>query len=214
MRTIRELKANARQQLSGRWGSAVGIVFLYSFMILAVAILSSVIGYVDKTQIVGNVITILIGQPLGLGLIIFSLKFKRGENYSVETLFNGFRQFGSVVLLYLWMMLWIILWTLLLFIPGIIKSYSYSMSFYILADNPEVGVRNALTLSKQMMSGFKWKYFVLQLSFIGWSLLACLTLGIGFLWLSPYMQISIANFYDDVKESAANKGIFAEDFQK
>jgi len=208
MQTISELKANAREQLKGRWGSALGILFLYCVMIFAIAIVSILLG--TFIPLIGNVITILIGQPLALGVIIFSLKFKRGEEYSVETLFAGFKQFLPAVLLYLWNFLWICLWTLLLIIPGIIKSFSYSMCYYILADNPEVGVRNALTLSKQLMSGYKWKYFVLQLSFIGWSILACLSLGIGYLWLAPYMQISMANFYDGVKEAGANKGIFID----
>ena len=211
MKSIKELKFDAREQLRGRWGSAIGILFLYGLMILSIGIVSALLGFVDKTGLSGNVLTILVGQPLALGTIIFALKFKRGENYSVETLFSGFRQFGSAVLLYLWQSLWIFLWCLLLIIPGIIKSYSYSMCFYILADNPEVGVRNALTLSRKLMDGYKWKLFVLQLSFIGWGLLCILTLGIGNLWLIPYMQITMANFYDDVKLSGENRGLFIDE---
>lgn len=208
MKTNKELKADAREQLKGRWASAIGILFLYGVIVGLLSLLNR-IPFLESTFL-GTIIIFVLSAPLALGLIIFSLKFKRGEQYSVGTLFDGFKQFGSALGLYLWVALWIFLWMLLLIIPGIIKAISYSMSYYILADNPNVGIRNALNLSKQLMNGFKWKLFVLQLSFIGWGILSILTLGIGFLWLSPYMQISMANFYDDVKANAADKNIFVE----
>lgn len=208
MKTNKELRADAREQLKGRWASAIGIVFLYGVIVGLLSLLNR-IPFLESTFL-GTIIIFVLSAPLALGLIIFSLKFKRGEQYSVGTLFDGFKQFGSALGLYLWVALWIFLWMLLLIIPGIIKAISYSMSYYILADNPNVGIRNALNLSKQLMNGFKWKLFVLQLSFIGWGILSILTLGIGFLWLSPYMQISMANFYDDVKANAADKNIFVE----
>lgn len=203
MKTNKELRADAREQLKGRWASAIGIVFLYNVIVILLGLLNCI-------PYLGSIIIFILSAPLALGLIIFSLKFKRRESYSVSTLFDGFKQFGSAVGLYLWMVLWTVLWMLLLIIPGIIKAISYSMSFYILADNPSVGIRNALNLSKQLMDGFKWKFFVLQLSFIGWAILSILTLGIGLLWLIPYVQISMANFYDDVKGHAADNNIFVE----
>lgn len=203
MKTIKELKANARQQLKGQWASAVGIVFLYNVLI-------ALLNLFNFIPFLGTILIIILTAPFMLGLIIFSLKFKRDEEYSVSTLFDGFKQFASSLGLYLWMSLWIFLWMLLLIIPGIIKAISYSMSFYILADNPNVGVRNALSLSKQLMDGFKWKFVVMNLSFIGWAILSLLSLGIGFLWLMPYIQITLANFYDDVKEHASDNNIFIE----
>ena len=97
------------------------------------------------------------------------------------------------------MLLFTLLWTLLLIIPGIIAVLSYSMTFYILADDNSIGAMEAIDKSKKMMDGYKWKYFCLGLRFIGWSLLCILTLGIGFLWLLPYMQVSMVKFYDDIK---------------
>jgi uncharacterized membrane protein len=100
------------------------------------------------------------------------------------------------------MILFILLWTLLLIIPGIIAAISYSMTFYILADDNSIGAMDAIDKSKKMMDGYKWKCFCLGLRFLGWALLCILTLGIGFLWLMPYMQVSMAKFYDDVKANS------------
>ena len=97
------------------------------------------------------------------------------------------------------MCIFILLWTLLLIIPGIIATYSYAMTFFIIADDPQAGALEAIGRSKEMMRGHRWKLFCLFLRFIGWSLLCLLTFGIGFLWLTPYMQTSLAHFYDDVR---------------
>jgi uncharacterized membrane protein len=104
------------------------------------------------------------------------------------------------------MVLFIVLWLLLLIIPGIIAAISYSMTFYILADDKSIKPMEAIDKSKKMMDGYKWKYFFLCLRFFGWALLCILTLGIGFLWLIPYINVSIAKFYDDVKENPVNTG--------
>jgi uncharacterized membrane protein len=97
------------------------------------------------------------------------------------------------------MLLFVILWTLLLIIPGIIAGLSYSMTFYILSDDRTLKPREALDKSKQMMDGYKMKLFKLALRFFLLALLCILTLGIGFLWLIPYANVTMANFYDDVR---------------
>ena len=92
---------------------------------------------------------------------------------------------------------------LFLFIAGIIAAIAYSQTFYILAEDDTIGSMEALRKSKEMMNGYKWKYFCLGLRFIGWALLCVLTVGIGFLWLSPYIQVSYAKFYEDLKTNQA-----------
>ena len=95
--------------------------------------------------------------------------------------------------------LFIFLWSLLFVIPGIIKIFSYAMTPYILEEHPELSANDAIDRSRAMMKGHKFDLFWLFLSFIGWFILAFFTLGIGFLWLVPYVQTSIAGFYEDVK---------------
>ena len=95
--------------------------------------------------------------------------------------------------------LFIALWSLLLVIPGIIKAFSYAMTPYILEENPELSANEAIDRSRAMMKGHKFDLFWLYLSFIGWAILCIFTLGIGYLWLIPYMQAAQASFYEDVK---------------
>ena len=130
---------------------------------------------------------------------MFSLSLSRNENARLEQIFEGFRNYGTVLGACLLMVVFIILWALLLIIPGIIAAIAYSQTFYILAEDDTIGSMDALRKSKEMMDGYKWKYFCLGLRFIGWVLLCVLTLGIGFLWLSPYIQVSYAKFYEDLK---------------
>lgn len=91
---------------------------------------------------------------------------------------------------------------ILFIIPGLIAALSYSMTFFIIADDNSIDGFEALKKSKQMMKGYKWKYFCLNLRFLGWLVLCILSLGIGFLWLIPYVQVTNANFYEDIKDSA------------
>ncbi|WP_054645633.1 DUF975 family protein [Secundilactobacillus oryzae] len=97
------------------------------------------------------------------------------------------------------------MWTLLFVIPGIIKSFSYSQAFLVYKDavdhdNADMSYLAAITKSRELMNGHKWEYFVLQLSFIGWAILAVIPLGLGFLWLTPYINATNANFYRHLTE--------------
>lgn len=179
----------ARESLNGRWGLAVGGFFVFM-------LISMVISFIP---IVGSIASIFITGPFMLGLIFFSLSISRNQEAKVGQIFDGFNHFGKALGAYWLMVLFILLWSLLLIIPGIIAAYSYSLMFYILADNPSLTAMEAIDKSKEMMKGYKWKLLFLQLRFLGWALLCVLTLGIGFLWLMPYIQISMAKFYDDLK---------------
>ena len=103
-----------------------------------------------------------------------------------------------------------ILWSLLLVIPGIIKSYSYAMTSFILKDEPEMKNNAAIEKSMAMMEGNKMKLFMLDLSFIGWAILCIFTLGIGLLFLQPYVAISRAAFYEDLKAQQGGININVE----
>ena len=117
-------------------------------------------------------------------------------------LFDGFKQFGTAFLTSLLMTIFICLWLMLLIVPGIIAMLRYSMTYFVLAENPGMSALDAIRTSKQLMKGRKWKLFCLWWRFFGWMLLCILTCGIGFLWLMPYMTASYARFYDDVRQAA------------
>ena len=103
--------------------------------------------------------------------------------------------------------IFIFLWSLLLIIPGIIKSYAYRMVPYILADNPNIGVREAITLSNEMTKGHKFNMFVLDLSFIGWYLLGSLALGVGVLFVMPYENATNAELYLVLRKDALKNNL-------
>ena len=182
----------ARKSLKDKWGLAIGTFVVYMLIIGAIQTTT------EFFPLVG-LLLLAISGPMALGIAIFSINISRNQDARLEQIFQGFNNFNTSLGAYLLMLLFTFLWTLLLIIPGIIAALSYSMTFYILADDNSIGAMEAINKSKKMMNGYKWKYFCLGLRFIGWSLLCILTLGIGFLWLLPYMQVSMVKFYDDIK---------------
>ncbi|MFA6301360.1 MAG: DUF975 family protein [Candidatus Paceibacterota bacterium] len=182
------LMKEARETLAGRWGLAIGFCFLYMLITIVV----------QSPRKIGSLFGLVIGGPMLFGLATFSLAFSRKQEASVSQLFLGFNEFGRTFVAYFLRILFILLWALLLIVPGIIAALSYSQTFYILAEDKTISGGEAIKKSKAMMYGNKKKLFFLCLRFLGWALLSILTLGIGFLWLIPYVQITMAKFYDDI----------------
>lgn len=184
------ITTKAQETLDGNWGLAIGAFFV-------AGLISSISGAIPFIGFIGNLI---LGGPIALGLSIFSLKLCRKQSPEFQDIFEGFNNFGNALVLYLLQVLYVILWSLLLIIPGIIAAIGYSQSFYILSENPDMNASDVLKKSQEMMDGYKWQYFFLGLRFFGWALLCLLTFGIGFLWLIPYINISYARFYMELKE--------------
>jgi uncharacterized membrane protein len=182
----------ARESLRGKWGLAIGTFVVYLIIIGSIQV-------VARFFPLAGLLSLLIVGPFVLGLAIFALSISRDQEARLEQIFEGFNNFGTALGAYLLMLLFTLLWTLLLIIPGIIAAISYSLTFYILADDNKIGPMDAIDKSKKMMDGYKWKCFCLGLRFFGLALLCIITLGIGFLWLMPFMQVTMAKFYDDVK---------------
>ncbi len=171
----------------------------------------AVIGYFakEKAHWVYTLLAILVVYPLVYGLCNLALDVFRGYNVGIEGLFQGFRSnYVHVTLTMLLSRIYIILWTLLLVIPGIVKTYSYAMMPYILKDHPEMCYDQAIDASMRMMQGYKVKLFLLDLSFIGWIFLSLITLGLGFIFLVPYMGVAHAAFYEDVKSRGGDEYSF------
>ena len=189
-----ELMKMARESLKDKWGIAIATFLIYALII-------GIVKGSAETYPFVNLILLLISGPLSLGIIKFTINIARNQEARIEQLFESFSNFGTSTGAYLLTVLFTLLWTLLLIIPGIIAALSYSMTFYIIADDDSIGAMDAIDKSKKMMYGHKWKYFRLLLRIFGLSLLCILTLGIGFLWLFPYAQVSTAKFYEDIKEN-------------
>lgn len=128
----------------------------------------------------------------------------RAFDSKFERLFWSFKsgRYMNVVKIMFWRELKIFLWSLLFVIPGIIKSYEYSMVPYILAENPQISSERAFELSKKMTHGEKWKIFVLDLSFIGWRILGILCCCVGEIFLQPYVEATYAELYQVMREKA------------
>ncbi|MFO7867867.1 MAG: DUF975 family protein [Bacteroidales bacterium] len=184
------LMTQARGALEGKWGTAVIVTLIYMLCI----------GAIQAIPGLGQIAALILAGPFALGYMIFALSLARKQEADVSTLFSGFQNFGNAFVLYLLMVIFILLWTLLLIIPGIIAGFSYSMAYFILSENPDMKPMEAIDASKKMMYGYKMKLFFLYLRFIGWILLSILTFGIGLLWVIPYIQVSLARFYDDIKD--------------
>ena len=144
------------------------------------------------------VIYFVLGSFVGVGYAKFNLNLVDRNKASFENLFEYFSNWKTTTITRLLRALYTFLWSLLFIIPGIVAGFSYAMTEYILAENPELTPDEAIQASKSMMMGNRWRLFCLQFSFIGWDILATLAFGIGHLWLTPYKQAAYAAFYREV----------------
>ena len=216
--TSSELRAVARQNLEGTWGISVGVALVASLLGGSMAGAGSNVNFNFNEDTVRNLppvfwtvllplvsvagmlslAALILGGTVELGYAKFLLKQHDRKELQFSDLFSQFDRFGTGFAQKFLRILFIMLWTLLLIIPGIVKGLSYAMTPFILEEHPEMTASQAIKASMQLMDGHKMDLFILGLSFIGWSLLACLTMGIGFLFLNPYMNAAYAAFYRDI----------------
>jgi len=206
MKTNKEIRNKSKLDLKGYWTMPVMATLVY--ILIYGAITGS--SYLSKlfTGPIGNTITftrflisILVLWPLGYGFALAFLHFIREEKEdTVEKIFCGFKTYGRAIGLMALRTAMIGIWTLLLVVPGIIKSLAYAMSVFVSKDNPELAAMECLNRSEDLMKGHKGQLFLMYLGFFGMSLLCTVfTLGIGLLWYIPFMQTTMANFYEEVK---------------
>lgn len=144
------------------------------------------------------IILFVIRSIVTIGYAYFNLNLVDNVYASINNLFEYLSDWKRAIVANLLQTIYIFFWTLLFVIPGIIAGFSYSMTKYILAEHPELTANEAITRSKEMMHGNKWRFFCLKLSFIGWDLLAMISFGIVNLWLVPYKEAAYAAFYREV----------------
>ncbi len=199
----------ARQALAGNWGWAILISFVSMLLSVGVSQYFSDLLDVAEQTIIHHVpfyfpvnwnllwaaISFLFCQVILLGAALFFIQVVLGQAPHVKVMFSRFSIWPKALGLYIFMGFFVFLWSLLLLVPGIIASFRYSMAVYLMAENTDLGIREAVNLSKQMMQGNKGRLFCLYISFIGWALLSVVTFGIGLFFLAPYMNAATAAFY-------------------
>lgn len=215
MKTNQDYKNAALAVLKGNWAPAVVctiVMMIISFGISMLSSLSAIVTVTDSAlAAVVSLIVLLLSffflLPLGFGYYqSFKLLCEEGDNRLTANMFRqAFGIYGRNLTGGLLMILYVFLWTLLFIIPGVIKSFAYAMTPFIIKDYPELSANQAISLSQKMMKGHKFDYFWLMLSFIGWYLLGVLSLGLGYLWLIPYCYTSTVGFYEDVKKEYLEK---------
>lgn len=211
----RDFRAKAREMLSGKWGMAVLITLVASILggLLMGAsggvnfemdaemlkkmpeIVRVYLAWAASAAGVLGFIQFILGGTVQLGYCKYLLKLHDGEEGELKDLFSQFGRFADGFVLSLLTAIYVFLWALLFIIPGIVAIYKYAMAPFVLLENPGMKPNDAITASKEMMDGNKGALFCLGFSFIGWSILSALTLGIGNLWLNPYMNAAYAAFY-------------------
>lgn len=217
------LRSRARANLAGNWGISIAVAVVASLLGALLAgntflpdvqeeavvwfpFLEKIAERMNQGYKIGNVTlslrggifglaALLIGGVLQMGYAKFLLKQHDGEEVRFQDLFSMFDYFGTGFAQRFLRSLYVMLWSLLFVIPGVIKEYSYAMTPFILAEHPNLTASQAIGLSQDLMDGHKADLFFLDLSFIGWSLLAAITLNLGNIPLNPYKNAARAAFY-------------------
>lgn len=227
MKNASDFRTLAREALRGKWGVAVLAGFLatllgssigagpeiklnytnnqfsvsfgnYEHLMPSVGVLAGTGFVLLVFALAVGIAMFILAQVVQTGYRKFNLNLVDGAEGEINQLFSYFPQWKNLACAGLLQWLYIFLWTLLLIIPGIIASYSYAMTSYILAEHPTLTASQAIEHSKLLMAGNRWRLFCLDISFIGWGILATLTLGIGYLWLVPYQEAARAAFYREI----------------
>lgn len=192
MMTISQVKRTAKESLRGNWGIAIGI-FVLAWLILTIT--GGILGWIP---FVGQVAMILVTGPLYTGVSWVYLAISRGEQPDVAYMFSGFKEFGRTFVAYLLICIFTFLWGLLLIVPGIIKTYSYSQTLFILRDNPNISPLDAITESRHMMNGHKGRLFGLSLTFLLWYLIPIGVAIVGSVIV--FSGVATSSYYDGLSE--------------
>ena len=182
-----EIKNKSKSQINGKIGKLILITLIY----IVISVVASACTF--------GVGSIIIMPCMIIGYYNVYLKFVNTDELEISNLYSGFKMIWKSIGTILVQGIYIWLWSLLFIIPGIIKIISYAMTNYILIENPDISINEAISRSREMMEGNKMKYFLFQLSFLGWALLIPLTFGLISIYVVPYMQTANVNFYNSIK---------------
>ena len=198
-----KIMKEAHTSLKGKWGLAIGGNLLVALISIAVGLVGWGILGEDWGA---NLTSLIFTPPLAIGITIFFLNISRDNNPEIDNLFIPFKtSWVNSILAYLMMGVLVVVGFILLIIPGIIAALMFSQVFFIMGEDKEIGAYDALVKSMNLMKGYKWKFFRIILRLMGLAILCIFTLGIGFIWLAPYINVVYAKFYDDIKANPSFK---------
>ena len=193
-----QIMKEAQESLKGKWGISIAACLIAGVITIMITILG---GYLINEDWGGNLLSLFVTPPIGVGLALFFLNIHSGNKLEIKTIFNPFKDVWlNSVLAYFMMIVIIIIGSILFIIPGIIAFLMFSQVFYIIAEDNKIDPYNALVKSKKMMDGNKWKLFKIILRILLLAIVCILTLGIGFIWLAPYQNAVYAKFYNVIKQ--------------
>ena len=198
MPTRVELKQNAKDRMKEQALNPILVTLVYTLLITAISLLGGIFGVTVLIPFVLSIVSI----GVQIGYVYYCMKVakrEQGAYADLAYLMQDWRFGLKLVALSFLINILVSLWSLLFFIPGVIKAISYSQAIMIMIENPNMDLMTAIRESQKMMDGHKMEYFVLDLSFIPWILLVAVTFGIASLWVSPYMQITMVNYYYALK---------------
>ena len=198
MLTRAELKQNAKDCMREQALNPILVTLVYTLVAVAISLLGGILG----AMILIPFILSLASIALQIGYIYYCMKVakrEQGAYVDLAYLLQDWRFGLKLVVLSFVINLLVSLWSLLLIVPGVIKAISYSQAMMIMLENPNIDIMTAIKESQKMMNGHKMEYFILDLSFIPWLLLVTVTCGIASLWVNPYMQITMVNYYYALK---------------
>lgn len=217
--TSKNMRALGRMAMETKRNTAMLIVLIYGVATMLPPVIISILFGGTLGETMSLLYTLLVSGPFAYGLAIFFLALFRRQQSEIQQVFEGFEQFGKTLGLFFYILLFVILWSLLFIIPGIIAGIRYSQAFYIMVDHPEYSISQCVDESKMRMQGNKGKYFILNLSFIGWALLFSIPTGIvegaftfsesvvayqllsllamiPYIWLGAYIFLTQVAFYE------------------
>ena len=214
--TYSDYRRIARENLAGNWGQSILVAFVAALfgalltgssfsMDIDASVLSKLPMFIQRyvalmAKIAGvlGIVRFVAGGTVQLGYTQYLLKQHNKAAFDIKDLFSEFHRFSQGFLQSFLRELYVFLWCLLFIIPGLVKIYSYAMTPFIMAENPDMTANEAITASRELMDGHKGELFCLELTFFGWMLLNVLTLGLGSLALNPYINATRAAFYKDI----------------
>ena len=209
---IRDIKREALTLLRGNWTTGIGVNFFFLLIAIGIEILNNLEEIVlDRVEysiillIIFTIIFVILNITFTtvntMGNFACFLDLAKGKPLTVSNYSHGFKYMETAFRIGGAFSLFTFLWALLLVIPGIIKSVSYSMAFFIGIEYPEITGRDALKLSSKLTDGYKWTIFWFSIHFLGWIILSVLTFGIGWLWLGSYTDTSFSLLYLKLKRN-------------